>query len=219
MQQRSKGIKLAISFFTVYALGSSAYAGGKYAEPQDAPVTPIADTVNPLPLYVGLGALASAVSKDCPCSNADRLKDMTYGALARIGWDFNQYIGLEARYLNAPIEEDFSTTTHYGIFAKPQYHITNQTNIYALVGYGQTTVKGCGLNNGELKEAGLSYGIGFEYDFSGEEGLGEYNRAFDGKGDQESGWGIWADYQNLFHNEGSTNTKTNVFSVGVTYDF
>jgi len=31
--------------------------------------------------------------------------------------------------------------------------------------------------------------------------------------------GVWADYQNLFHNEGIYNTKTNVFSVGVTYDF
>ena len=219
MQKRFKVTKLAISIITVLALGSSAYAGGKYVEPQDAPVAPIAETISPLPLYVGLGLIASAVSKDCPCTDADRLKDITYGALARVGWDFNQYIGIEARYLKASLEKDFSTTTHYGIFVKPQYHITNQMNVYGLVGYGQTTVEGCAINDGELKEAGLSYGLGFEYDFGSDESQGQYSRMFDGQGDQENGWGIWVDYQNLFHNEGTYNTKTNVFSVGVTYDF
>jgi len=211
--------KITISLVSVIALGTSSYAGGKFVEPVEAPVAPIVDTINPLPLYVGLGLVAAAVSKDCPCADADRQKDMTYGGLVRVGWDFNQYIGLEARYMNASMEKDFSTTTHYGIFAKPQYHITNQMNVYGLVGYGETRVEGCALNDGELKESGLSYGLGFEYDFGSDENLGQYNRMFDGQGDQEKGWGIWADYQNLFHNEGTYNVKTNIFSVGVTYDF
>jgi OOP family OmpA-OmpF porin len=211
--------KTVITLSTVVALTVSSYAGGKGVEPAEEAVEAIPATISPLPLYIGLGLVASAVSKDCACGDDDRLKDMTYGGLLRVGWDFNQYIGLEARYANASMEKDFSTTTHYGIFAKPQYHITNQMNIYGLVGYGQTTVEGCGLNDGEFEESGLSYGLGFEYDFGSDESQGQYGRMFDGQGDQEKGWGVWADYQNLFHNEGASNVKTNIFSVGVTYDF
>jgi len=210
--------KICITLSTVIALGTSSYAGGKSVEPAEESVATIPAVISPLPLYVGLGLVASAVSKDCPCAE-DRQKDMTYGGLLRVGWDFNQYIGIEARYANASIEKDFSTTTHYGIFAKPQYHITNQMNVYGLLGYGQTSVEGCGLNDGKLEESGLSYGLGFEYDFGSDESQGQYARAFDGQGDQEKGWGVWADYQNLFHNEGTYNVKTNIFSVGVTYDF
>lgn len=210
--------KITISMVSIIALGTNAYAGGKGVQLVEEPIEAIPAVINPLPLYVGLGLVASAVSKECPCAD-DRQKDMTYGGLLRVGWDFNQYIGLEARYMNASMEKDFSTTTHYGIFAKPQYHITNQMNVYGLVGYGQTNVEGCGLNDGELEESGLSYGVGFEYDFGSDASQGEYGRMFDGQGDQEKGWGVWADYQNLFHNEGVHNVKTNIFSAGVTYDF
>ena len=174
---------------TITALTVSAYAGGKKISPVEAEVVPIPAVINPIPLYLGIGLVAAAVSKDCPCAGDERQKDMTYGAIIRAGWDINQYVGVEARYAKAMLEKDFSTTTHYGLFLKPQYHIANQMNVYGLLGYGKTIVEGCGLNNGELSQSGLSYGIGFEYDFSDDDSLGQYGRVFDGQGDQEKGWG------------------------------
>lgn len=214
-----KVTNIAILILAVITLGNSAYAGGKAVAPVDATVVPIPATISPLPLYIGLGVIAAGVSKDCPCATDDRLKDMTYGAVVRAGWDFNQYIGIEGRYLKANLEKDFSTTTHYGLFLKPQYHVTEQMNVYGLLGYGRTEIEGCSYNNGTLSKDGFSYGVGFEYDFASDESQGQYSRMFDGQGDQEKGWGMWADFQNLMYNEGIYNTHSNVVTAGITYDF
>jgi len=209
---------------TVLTLGlmlipSSIIAGGKYVSPAVAVVEPIPVPQSPIPIYLGIGLAAAGVSRDCPCSTGDRLKDMTYGVTIRAGWDINQYFGLEGRYIRASIEKDFSTVTHYGLYLKPQYPVTNQVNVYGLFGYGRTEVEGCSYTNGTLTVDGISYGAGVEYDLTDDEDLGEYDRAFDGQGDQEKGWGLWADFQHLLGDEGRWATNTNVGSAGVSYDF
>jgi opacity protein-like surface antigen len=212
--------KILISLTTVLALTTTTYAGGSVV-PQEAEVVPVPAVISPIPLYVGLGVVAAAVSRDCPCMDGSRLKDMTYGGLLRAGWDFNDYIGIEARALQASIEEDFSETTHYGLYLKPQYHVSNQTNIYGLIGYGKTEVDYDNHRGraSTLSESGLSYGAGIEYDLSSDNAEGEYARTFDGQGNQEKGLGIFADYQHLLSDEGEFNTDSNIFTVGLTYDF
>jgi OOP family OmpA-OmpF porin len=199
-------------------LTSSSYAG-KDVSPAMAIVEPIPVVQSPVPVYLGIGLAAAGISRDCPCTGNDRLKDMTYGIVLRAGWDFNQYFGIEARYIKASLEKDFSTTTHYGLFLKPQYPVTNQMNVYGLFGYGRTIIEGCSYSNGTLTVDGISYGAGVEYDLTDDENLGEYDRTFDGQGDQEKGWGLWADFQHILNAEGAWNTNSNVGSAGVSYDF
>ncbi|HFD14585.1 MAG TPA: porin family protein [Epsilonproteobacteria bacterium] len=206
-------------------ISSQIFAGGKYVSPAMAVVEPIPVQQSPVPVYLGLGLVAAAVSKGCPCSGPERLQDMTYGVIFRAGWDINQYLGLEARYIKASLEEDFSQTTHYGLYLKPQYHFIDSTNIYALLGYGRTIIDYDNQKTGQqgktstVASNGFSYGLGIEYDLSDDESLGEYDRAFDGQGDEEKGWGLWADYQHLLNNEGSRSTDSNLFTTGLTYDF
>jgi len=213
--------KIIISLATVVALTSTSSAGGKHVVAADAAVIPIPPVVvvNPLPIYIGLGLIAAGVSRDCPCSTDKRLKDTTYGGILRVGWDINQYVGIEARALNASLEEDFSTTKHYGLYFKPQYHIASQTNVYGLLGYGKTDVTGCSYANHTLSKSGISYGVGLEYDFGLDESEGQYIRGFDGQGDQEKGWGMWIDFQHLLYHEGIFNTNSNIGTAGITYDF
>jgi len=209
------GIVAAISF-------SSAIAGGKLLAPATAPIAAVipANEISPLPLYIGLGLVAAGESNDCPCFGGSRIKDTTYGGIVRVGWDFNPYVGLEARYLSSNIEKDVADIEHYGIFLKPQYHFAEQSNLYALVGYGRTNVTGCPVSRGDIHKNGLSYGIGFEYDFGKDTPQkGRYGRAFDGQGDQEQGWGMWIDFQHLLDDEGVFRVDTNVLSIGITYDF
>jgi len=188
---------------------------GKNVAPVEAPVAPVVD-VNPL--YVGVGLLWSGTSVDCPCANDDRKKETTYGFIGRIGYDFNQYIGVEARFLNASIDKDFAETTHYGIYLKPQYHITDKLNVYGLIGYGNTEIDFDCPTMDDYDDAGVSVGIGFEYDMSKDEPVAS-SRTFDGQGDQEKGWGIWVDYQNFLNDEGDKNIKSNIVTAGITYDF
>jgi opacity protein-like surface antigen len=96
----------------------------------------------------------------------------------------------------------------------------DEMNVYGLLGYGRTTIDYTnGIMSSTLKENGFAYGAGLEYDLSSDESLGEYSRAFDGQGDQEEGWGLWVDYQNLLMDEGVTHTDSNIITTGITYDF
>ncbi len=132
------------------------------------------------------------------------------GVLIRGGYDFNEYIGAEARGIIS------GNLTHIGLFAKPMYNINEDFNIYALAGVAKTTTSTNFRNSNVL---GLAFGIGLEYDFSDEEEEKEikYDREFDGLADQEKGFGLFIDYEKLYY---KSNAPTlDALSAGVTYDF
>ncbi len=212
--------KIIISITTMIILATTSYAGGKFVAPAVAPIVPIPPVVNPWPIYVGLGLVAADLDRDpCLCGEAES-KDLRYGGILRLGWDFNNYIGVEARVLKTFEDDVFSETEHYGLYLKPQYHVTPQMNVYGLFGYGKTTVDYTnGVRSSTTDENGFSYGAGFEYDFGSDESLGTYSRVFDGQGDQEKGWGMWVDVQHLLSNAGAVHTTSNIVTAGITYDF
>ena len=209
-----KKIISIITLGTFLATGNL-YAGDSIVEPESM-VAAIPDTINPLPFYIGLGVLWAGTSKDCRrCDYIDgtprpgngfEIDDSTWGGILRLGYDYNEYIGIEARALKASLNGDFSETTHFGIFLKPQYPVSTQVNIYSLLGYGWTdiTTEYCVSSEQEFEYDGFSYGVGLEYALSGFTG---------------SGWGLWVDYQNLMRDEGPNNHNSNIVSFGVTYDF
>lgn len=103
-------------------LATAGLNAGKNVTPAESPVAPV---VNPLPLYVGVGLLWSGTSLDCLCSTGKKLKDTTYGGILRVGYDFNEYIGVEARVLRTFMGKTFAETTHYGIYLVPPEKPTN----------------------------------------------------------------------------------------------
>ncbi len=219
-------MKNAIKIITLGTLLSTgSLLAGKSIVPVIVPVEPIPVEISPIPVYVGIGLTWAGVSRDCDCTQgvinrSERVKDTIYGGVVRAGWDFNQYIGVEARALRALWDQEFAEVTHYGIYLKPMVPVTSQINVYGLLGYGRTEISyDCGAASNEFSSNGFNYGVGAEYDLSGESPEGTYSRVFDGAGDQEKGWGLWLDYQNLLHNEGSDNNKVNVVNFGATYDF
>lgn len=213
--------KFIITTTTAIAMTVSSFAGGKVVAPVEAEVTPIPPVISPIPVYIGLGAIAAFANRDgCACSNGADMKDRRFGGIIRAGWDFNQYLGLEARALKSFGNDTFSTTEHYGLYLKPQYHFIDQMNIYGLLGYGHTSVDYTnGIKSSHNPKNGFSYGIGFEYDLGSDSSQGNYERDFDGQGDQEHGWGIWVDAQHLLNNAGKFHTDSNVVTAGITYDF
>jgi OOP family OmpA-OmpF porin len=213
--------KMIMKLLALSVLSTVLYAGGgKAVAPAEAVVAPIPEVVSPIPWYVGLGVMASFINRDpCPCGGGD-LSDRRYGGIIRAGYDFNNYFGIEARALKTLESKAFSKVTHYGLYAKPQYHIVDQANIYALLGYGRTIVDYTnGIISSHNPKNGFSYGVGLEYDFGKDKSEGTYDRAFDGQGDQEEGWGMWIDAQHLLFNAGSMHTDSNIITAGITYDF
>ena len=212
--------KIIISLVTISALASQTYAGGKNVIAAVAPVAVIPTAIDPTPFYIGLGLLWAGMSRDCACTGG-KVEETTYGGIIRAGYEYNQYIGIEVRALHSSIDKDIATTTHYGLFLKPSYPVSENINVYGLLGYGKTKLD-CVVDRLSYDENGFSWGVGMEYDFSNRESdreEGTYDRAFDGQADQERGWGVWIDYQNLLNDSGISNFNSNVITVGITYDF
>ena len=89
------------------------------------------------------------------------------------------------------------------------------TNIYGLVGVAKTTTSGS-LQKTDAET--LALGAGVEVDLSEDHAKeGRYGRAFDGKGDQEKGVGVFVDYERMVVKSGAPDLDA--VSAGVTYDF
>jgi len=205
--------KVILSVATIVAMSSNSFAGGDF--------TPVVEPVIEVPiiqanvsgLYLALGASSTFFDAECNCGGV--FEDYTYGGVLRAGYDFNQYIGVEARFLSTTLKENGAKIkSHYGIFLKPSYTVSKDINVYALAGYGSTEVG----DDIKLDEDGFAWGVGLEYDLSSDsKGDMEYSREFDGQGDQEKGLGLFVDYEKLLQKDGMPDMH--VISFGVTYDF
>jgi len=165
--------------------------------------------------YVGLGLVASRYDTNCGCKSKKSGVDKTAGLVGRAGYDFNKYIGVEARGMITKLKDDGGTIKHAGAFVKPMYPVTNALNTYGLIGLAKTTTQGS-LRRTDV--SGLALGVGVEYDLSADKKKeAKYDREFDGIADQEKGFGVFADYEKLYYKSGSP--KLDTVSVGVTYDF
>jgi len=235
-----KNFKFAL--FTLSLLGNMSYAGGEFTpvstyEEEDVavaetPVEPVAPIIvkeavveaPPPPVvvkniyangfYAGLGIATARYNPDCNCPNSSGV-DKTVGVVGRIGYDFNKYIGLEARGIRTNWKADGGKVKHVGIFVKPMLPVSDKTNIYGLVGVAKTTTESA-LRRTDAES--LALGAGIEFDLSHDTAKdGRYNRTFDGQGDQEKGLGVFADYERMVVKSGAPDLDA--ISVGLTYDF
>lgn len=219
----NKSFVIAMS---LVATSMISYGGSKSTVAPTAPVIPVPAPqilTQVSPVYIGFGALLGRYY-NCDSNNC-KYEDLTVGGVLRAGVDFNQYMGIEARILATFVEEDElggQLLRHGGLFLKPMYPLGEDFNLYGLVGYGWTkTYTGGNERLATIDEGGLSAGLGLEYDFSTQEADRdedtEYSREFDGKGDQEQGWGFFVDYQRLLIKQDIPDLD--VVSAGLTYDF
>jgi opacity protein-like surface antigen len=175
-------------------------------------VVPIADVSG---IYVGLGLVAANYDTNCGCAGDKSGTDKTAGLMARVGYDFNKYVGVEARGLKTNWKSDGSKIKHAGLFAKPMLPVGEDINAYGLLGLAKTTTQGA-LRRTDV--SGLAFGAGLEYDLSGDSKKeAKYDREFDGMADQEKGLGLFVDYERLYYKSGSPDLDA--VSVGITYDF
>jgi len=199
------------------------FAGGKGVSPAIVAVEPI-PVAELTPIYLGVGLVYGKYS-GCT-SPGCQYEDVTYGAMLRAGYEWNQYFGIEARLLSTFWGADSlggQKLQHIGIFAKPMYPLGDDFNVYGLLGYGwtktRTELSGSALPT--IDQGGFSAGLGLEYDLSSQSDDLEqdvnYDRIFDGQADQEKNWGLFVDYQRLLID--SNVPDLDVVSAGVTYDF
>ena len=200
--------KLLISIATIAAIASSANAG-KNVIP--APVEPIpvpTPVAAPLGLYLGGGFTYSKAECECApiyLSNGVRNPKFTAntkGVNLKAGYDFNEYIGIEAKYLYTPWGDEDRTLKHYGLYLKPSYPITESLDIYALLGYGKTECE-------SLKDSqkGFGWGVGASYNFG---------KRVAGK---KEGLGVYVEYLRPLKKTGNKKITIDTVNAGLQYNF
>jgi len=171
--------KLTLSFATILATSTLSFAGGDIAPVEPMIETPVVieDVVSDSGVYVGLGY--SLLRSESKYGGHDLANDYS-AVMGQVGYKFNEYIAVEGRYwyglgeeldnLDAGVFGTFdSEATAWGIYAKPMYPVTEELDVYALVGYGAASVNGTKLLSGttmDVEVSGLSWGIGAAYSFT-----------------------------------------------------
>ena len=155
---------------SVAVMRSSAFAGGGFKDVEPAVEPVIAVVVEEVsPFYVGLGLSAvSTRDGDLNFFDGEAGQDRTGDILVMAGYEFNQYVAVEGRYMTSITDEDVITRDSWGIYVKPQYPATEDFTLYALLGYGGLTVDGKGSaliprNRSDVDDTGFQWGLGASY--------------------------------------------------------
>ncbi|MEA2029833.1 MAG: porin family protein [Campylobacterota bacterium] len=170
--------KLTLSIAVAVAMGSLAFAGGDI-EPIIEPImtTPVVTksvpTYSSAGFYVGL-AYAYAMENEragfAP-SDITPLDDAAWelSGMMMAGYQVNDYFSVEGRF-TANLDDvkysgqdvDDYDLTNAALYAKVMYPVAPVANVYALLGYGETTIEDKNTGN-ESKSDGLQWGVGAAY--------------------------------------------------------
>jgi len=112
--------------------------------------------------YLGISEVITEASTDT--ISRDSIADLSI----KYGYMINCYLDIEAigtfQLLdNTKIDHVYS----YGLFLKPNYNLTNMTNIYGLIGYSKNKLVKNDKNflNKETIQYDFSYGAGWEFEY------------------------------------------------------
>jgi len=196
-------------------LASSLFAGGNTVPPEVKVIEiPKVKEVSTSAFYFGLGASYLKLNDS---TTKEKLTGL--GATAQIGYSYNDYIGIEARYTQSvgKVAYDKGTTTNtnnsnypskasnIAIYAKPNYKLGN-LSLYGLVGYGMLKYTNLPTTTRDRKQNGFQWGVGTEYSLV-------------------AGLSIFADYTRLYTGTGfdghvpNSDVYSDSVTVGVSYRF
>jgi opacity protein-like surface antigen len=155
--------KLTFSIAALAAIGTFAVAGGDIA-----PVEPVVDT----PVVIEstgnfyMGIAYGYIKAEEKLNSIKWLDDSFDDLMLQAGYNFNQYVALEARYWigisDVSIAGGDVSLDSFGIYVKPQYPVTQELNLYGLLGYATSEFDGSTVNGDNLD--GFSWGLGASYD-------------------------------------------------------
>ena len=192
---------IVLSAVAVLAMSSFAVAGGDIA-PVEEPVVVVEPVVTDAGFYIG-GAYGYGTME---LSEIEYSHDENFNSfMLQAGYKFNSYVAVEGRYWFTSEDswddwnEDFSADS-WGIYVKPMYPVTNELDIYALLGYGDTDPE-IGGQGPDYDTDGFQWGLGASYDVT-------------------NNVAVFVDYVNLYDdtNDGEDLTIDTI-NFGVTYQF
>lgn len=203
--------KIVNSVVVLTLAGNLAIAGGDLTDPvepvvniPEQEVVVIQDEVKYDGFYAGFGLNYMRMSEAVTSSG--------YGVTLIGGYYFNQYVGIEGRYMTTlsdldvdssrPIITTTDTLSNVGLYVKPMYSLTTGFALYGLAGYGQSTYE---IKGTDFTENGFQWGLGAKYELA-------------------NGVGLFVDYLDMYDNDDFDtltvpDVRFNATTVGATYTF
>ncbi len=201
--------KNIITLSAVAAISTSLFAGGNVAT-----IVPVAEepvVVDNSSFYIGLG-LSAISSRDAEVSmdifNAKAGQDRLGNITLQAGYNYNEYVAVEGRYTTTLSNEDLVELSGWSIFVKPQYPVTEDFNIYALLGFGGVTMDPVNNSGVDVDDTGFQWGLGLSYDIT-------------------ESISVFGDYTNMandmdgyyWNRPGLIQVDADAFTLGLTYKF
>ena len=161
--------KIVLSVCTVAAMSSLVFAGGgmKEVAPAVEPVVIVPVVEELSGFYAGLGIVAGSV-RDTEISvdwggtdGQERLGAVSLHA----GYNFNEYIAVEGRYMTSFTHDEQVEMDGWSLFVKPQYPVSEDFSVYALLGFGGVNLDGkAGIFlPTDVDDSGFQWGLGASY--------------------------------------------------------
>jgi len=178
--------KIISTLVALFATSTLLMAGGDLA-----PVEQVQEAEETTPFYVGIGYGYGMIQAE------DRFDEVFIQA----GYSFNDFIAVEGRYwfgvntefLPAEIAGENDGFNAGAIYLKPQYSVTPEFKVYALLGYGWADINIANDN-------GFSYGAGASYEVFGNIDL-------------------FVDYTAIVSHDLSNRADVDSYNVGISYKF
>jgi opacity protein-like surface antigen len=176
--------KFNLSLVAVLAMSTFAIAGGDIA-PVEEPVVVVEEpVVTDSGFYLGLayGLIQADSETTFPGGNLtyDEHSESYSEIMLQAGYKFNSYVAVEGRYWigmsdnswSARFDDDYVGVTGevdtWGLYVKPMYPVTENFDIYALLGYADIDyqIKSAGYTYRGDAVDGFSWGLGADYSFT-----------------------------------------------------
>ena len=180
--------KFTLSVATILAMSTFAVAGGDIA-PVEPVVEAVAPSADESGFYVGIAYGMADVEADGTVTYMEGSTvvngpdDYTYeqeddAFMLQAGYTINKYFSIEGRYWTSVSDGDWTATTTdnttvinssgsdsefeaWGLYVKPMYPLTEELDLYALLGYGNVTLSDSGGD--WFDENSFQWGIGASY--------------------------------------------------------
>ena len=159
--------KIKLSLVSVVALSSLTFAGGDIEPIVEEPIIVEDNSA----YYLGMGYGYFDQSNDNIASSGDSVEFEADSVLLQAGYQYNKYIAVEGRYWIGVGDIDqsgYNASTRsgdfdaWGLYVKPMYPVTEEFDIYALLGYASSSLD---IDNGGSWDTdGFSWGLGAQYE-------------------------------------------------------
>jgi opacity protein-like surface antigen len=162
--------KIALSLVSVMALSGLAFSGGDIA-PVVEEVPVVVEDSSAFYVGIGYGYFNQSVDNIASTPAVPNIEFDADTVFLQAGYQYNQYVAFEGRYWfnvgdisqsGGNIPGDYSgDVDSWGIYVKPMYPVADNFDIYALLGYADTSME---YDIGDRWDTdGFSWGLGAQY--------------------------------------------------------